>query len=119
MTRTNHIRFTEAEISALPVTEKRTRWHDTQMPGLVLDVTAGKKAFRVYKKLAGRATPLSVTLGDFPALTVDSARRLARKAMADMADGINPNDSKRQFRAASVKLSEVFQRFLEQRDLKV
>ena len=38
--------------------------------------------------------------------------------MADMADGINPNDSKRQFRAASVKLSEVFQRFLEQRDLK-
>ena len=118
MTRTNQIRFTEAEISALPVTEKRTRWHDTQMPGLVLDVTTGKKAFRVYKKLAGRATPLSVTLGDFPALTVESARRLARKAMADMADGINPNDSKRQFRAASVKLSEVFQRFLEQRDLK-
>ncbi len=118
MTRTTHIRFTETEISALPVTDKRTRWHDTQMPGLVLDVTTGKKAFRVYKKLAGRETPLSVTLGDFPALTVESARRLARKAMADMADGINPNDSKRQFRAASVKLSEVFQRFLEQRDLK-
>lgn len=47
MTRTNHIRFTEAEISALPVTEKRTRWHDPQMLGLVLDVTIGKKTFRI------------------------------------------------------------------------
>ena len=62
MTRTNQIRFTEAEISALPVTEKRTRWHDTQMPGLVLDVTTGKKAFRVYKKLAGRAKLNGISL---------------------------------------------------------
>ena len=118
MTPQTKIRFTETDVNAIPFSAKRVRWHDNQMPGLVLDVTSKAKVFRVYKKLSGRRVPVSVTLGTFPALSVETARKLARKAMADMADGVNPNDSKRQFRAAAVTLQDVFQEYLEQRDLK-
>ena len=34
------IRFTETDVNAIPFSAKRARWHDNQMPGLVLDVTS-------------------------------------------------------------------------------
>ena len=118
MTRTK-FRFTEIQIQKLKSPTKRTRLHDTQMPGLVLDITPnGHKAFRVYKKVAGKTAPLSITLGDFPAIDLESARKLARKAMSDMADGINPNDTKRQFRAASITLLETYNAYKLSRELK-
>ena len=43
---------------------------------------------------------------------------MARKVMADIAEGINPNDLKRQFRAASITLKEAFDSYIESRDLK-
>ena len=118
MTRTK-FRFTEIQIQKLKSPTKRTRLHDTQMPGLVLDITPnGHKAFRVYKKVPGKTAPLSITLGDFPAIDLESARKLARKAMSDMADGINPNDTKRQFRAASITLLEAYNAYKLSRELK-
>jgi hypothetical protein len=54
MTPQTKIRFTETDVSAIPFSAKRVRWHDNQMPGLVLDVTSKAKVFRVYKKLSGR-----------------------------------------------------------------
>ncbi|MEQ2352625.1 tyrosine-type recombinase/integrase [Pseudoalteromonas piscicida] len=112
-------RFTEQQLEKLASNDKRTRYFDSFLPGLVLDITkAGRKSFRVYKKIPGRANPVSVTLGYFPSLSLDVARRMARKVMADIADGINPNDTKRQFRAASVTLIEAFNAFLEARSLK-
>ncbi|WP_440874627.1 tyrosine-type recombinase/integrase [Thalassotalea sp. PLHSN55] len=115
----NHFRFTEKAIAKLTAPKKRTRFYDVQMPGLVLDITlSGQKAFRVYKKLSGKTTPLSITLGNFPSLSIEQARKLARKTMADIAEGINPNDSKRQFRAAGVTLNEVYETYKLSRDLK-
>ena len=114
-----HFRFTEKAIVKLTIPKKRTRFYDVQMPGLVLDITlSGQKAFRVYKKLSGKTTPLSITLGNFPSLSIEQARKLARKAMADIADGINPNDSKRQFRAAGVTLKEVYETYKLNRELR-
>lgn len=118
MTLIHKLRFTEAEVAAIPFSNKRTRWHDSAMPGLVLDVTNKAKVFRVYKRIPSHFVPASVSLGQFPSLTVESARKLARKVMADMADGINPNDQKRQFRAAAVTLLDVYRAYIEQRELK-
>ena len=112
-------KFTEKSINKLKTPESRTRFHDIQMPGLVLDITAsGQKSFRVYKKISGRAVPLSVTLGNYPPLSIEQARKLARKAMADIAEGLNPNDCKRQFRAASVTLRDVYATYKLNRKLK-
>lgn len=56
-----------------------------------------------------------MTLGVYPAISIDTARKMSRKALADIVEGINPNDSKRQFRAASVTLIEAFNAFMEAR----
>jgi len=112
-------RFTEQQIEKLESNGKRTRYFDTYIPSLVLEITtAGKKSFRVYKKIPGRQNPVSVTLGYSPSISLESARRMARKVMADIAEGINPNDTKRQFRAASVTTIEAFKSFIESRELK-
>ena len=112
-------RFTELSLEKIESNGKRTRYYDSLLSGLILDVSlAGKKSFRVYKKIPGRDTPINVTLGYFPSITLDDARRMARKVMADIAEGINPNDLKRQFRAASIILKEAFDSYIGSRDLK-
>ncbi|KKN60743.1 hypothetical protein LCGC14_0528700 [marine sediment metagenome] len=112
-------RFTELSLEKIESNGKRTRYYDSLLSGLILDVSvAGKKSFRVYKKIPGRDTPINVTLGYFPSISLDDARRMARKVMADIAEGINPNDLKRQFRAASITLKEAFDSYIESRDLK-
>ncbi|KPH89755.1 integrase [Pseudoalteromonas undina] len=112
-------RFTELSLEKIESNGKRTRYYDNLLSGLILDVSvAGKKSFRVYKKIPGRDTPINVTLGYFPSIALDDARRMARKVMADIAEGINPNDLKRQFRAASITLKEAFDSYIESRDLK-
>ena len=112
-------RFTEQAVEKLSVSDKRARYYDSQMPGLIIDVLpSNKKTFRVYKKLPGTQKPLSVTIGSFPSIAVEQARKQARKAMADIADGMNPNDSKRHFRAASVTLDTVYESYKLSRKLK-
>tara|TARA_Y100000052_G_scaffold10027_1_gene9842 strand:+ start:213 stop:1208 length:996 start_codon:yes stop_codon:yes gene_type:complete len=112
-------RFTEQTIEKLSGSDKRARYYDAQMPGLIIDVLpSNKKTFRVYKKLPGTQKPLSVTIGSFPSIAVEQARKQARKAMADIADGMNPNDSKRHFRAASVTLETVYESYKLSRKLK-
>ncbi|WP_438865443.1 Arm DNA-binding domain-containing protein [Neptunicella sp.] len=116
---TSKFRFTELALEKLAIPNKRIRYHDTQMPGLILDAqTSGKKVFRVYKKLPGTQKPLSVTIGGFPSVPLEQARKQARKAMADIAEGMNPNDSKRYFRAASVSLYTVYEEYKLTRKLK-
>ncbi|WP_247664718.1 Arm DNA-binding domain-containing protein [Pseudoalteromonas sp. MMG010] len=89
------IRFTELSLEKIESNGKRTRYYDNLLSGLILDVSvAGKKSFRVYKKIPGRDTPINVILGYFPSISLDDARRMARKVMADIAEGINPNDLK-------------------------
>lgn len=112
-------RFTEQAIEKLSGSDKRARYYDSQMPGLIIDVLpSNKKTFRVYKKLPGTQKPLSVTIGSFPSIPVEQARKQARKAMADIADGMSPNDSKRHFRAASVTLETVYESYKLSRKLK-
>lgn len=103
-------RFTEQAVEKLSGSDKRARYYDSQMRGLIIDVLpSNKKTFRVYKKLPGTQKPLSVTIGSFPSIAVEQPRKQARKAMADIADGMNPNDNKRHFRAASVTLETVYE----------
>ncbi|CAH9062352.1 hypothetical protein PSECIP111951_02672 [Pseudoalteromonas holothuriae] len=114
----NKFRFTESALDKLTPQKKRIRYSDTQLQGLVLDITPqGRRSFRVYKKIPGRTAPVSVTLGTYPSISLEAARKMARKAMADIAEGVNPNDTKRQFRAASVKLIEAYNAFLRARTL--
>ena len=92
-------------------TDKRAYYYDIKLPGLVLSVTpAGTKSFLIYKKIKGK--PVRHTLGRFPAMTVEQARRMGQKILGQIAAGVNPLQQKKAERSKSVTLMEVFDDFL-------
>ena len=71
------INFTKKTINALPIPEpgKRDTYHDTKTAGLQLRVTpTGAKTFSVYRRTKG-GTPERVTLGRYPDMTIEQARK--------------------------------------------
>ncbi len=64
----------------------------------------------VYRKIKGR--PERIKLGNFPALTVEQARKSADIINATIAHGDNPNDGRRAERA-ELTLQDLFDEYLE------
>jgi hypothetical protein len=109
----NKFRFTKKELEALPVGDKRVRYYDTAVAGLVLEVyITGKKSFRVYKRAKGAKSASQVTLGAFPNLTIEQARSQAREAINQLAMGVNPNEQVKGEVNANVTLDTVFTDYL-------
>jgi integrase len=109
----NKFRFTKKELEALPVGDKRVRYYDTAVAGLVLEVyPTGKKSFRVYKRAKGAKSASQVTLGAFPNLTIEQARSQAREAINQLAMGVNPNEQAKGEVNANVTLDTVFTDYL-------
>ncbi len=107
--------FTKAAINALPVPEsgKRDTYHDLKTPGLQLRVTStGVITFSVYKRIK-RSDPERITLGRYPGMTVEQARREAHRISLDISDGKNPAQVKRG-QKAELTFSELFAEYLEQ-----
>lgn len=80
--------FTKPLLEALPLPApgKRTMYHDTRIRGLVLRVTAaGTKTFYMYRRVEGKPTKLS--LGQFPDMSIDLARRRAEEMNGKLAQG--------------------------------
>ena len=109
------INFTIANLNALTAPRSgRRNVYDTQVNGLLVSITPkGTMSFRVYRKLKGK--PLRVTLGRFPDLKIEQARRLAKLNLALIAEGVNPIEQKRLKRISGVTLSEVFEEYMKLR----
>lgn len=87
-----HISFSKERLAALPLPEagKRAAYHDTKIQGLQLRVSpTGIKTFSVYRRMKG-GKPERVTLGRFPAMTVEQARKQATAINAEIEAGANP-----------------------------
>ena len=108
----NKINFTRAIINALPEPEsgKRDIYHDLKTPGLQLRVT-GVKTFFVNKRIKG-GDPERITLGRYPELTIEQARRKAIEIIHDIAEGKNPAEVKRG-KKAELTFSDLFNEYLE------
>lgn len=108
------INFTKSEIDSLPKPEsgKRVFYHDTKVPGLQLRVT-GAKTFFVNKRIKGSA-PERITLGRYPDMTIEQARRKALEALHDIAEGKNPADRIREAKL-EMTLNDLFQEYMERR----
>ena len=107
------LNFTKALIEALPPADagKRTYIYDSKVRGLGVAVTdRGTKTYILYRWVRGK--PERVTLGRFPDLSIEQARKLAEKANAAFAMGENPADTNRKVRG-EMTLQELFDRFLE------
>ena len=104
--------FGKEKISALPLPAPGARaiYYDTEVRGLQLRVSArGTKTFGVFKRIAGR--PERVTLGRNSQVSVEQARKLALKVLAEVADGSNPAAVKRAHRA-ELTFGDLFDEYL-------
>ena len=113
-------KFTKKVLQELTPQEKRKRYYDLDVAGLVCDVTpAGKKVFRVYKRLKHQSSPLSVTLGSFPELTIEQARQSARDTLNKIVNKQNPNIETRKQQEKLVTMKEVFLHYKVNKSLSV
>ena len=105
-------RFTKERLDNLPIPEDgRETYTDTLEPALRLRVgKTGIKSFMVFRKINGK--PVTVTLGRYPAMTIDQARTEARKQLGLMVVGIDPNKAKKAERVKGVTLSQCLTDYL-------
>jgi site-specific recombinase XerC len=108
----NKINFTKAIIDTLPEPEpkKRDIYHDTKTPGLQLRVT-GVKTFFVNRRIKS-GDPERITLGRYPEMTIEQARRKTMKVLHDIAEGKNPAEIKRG-KKAELTFGNLFSEYLE------
>ena len=105
--------FTKAVLDALPLPPKgkRSLYYDSKMPHLAVRVSdTGTKSFLVYRWVGGRA--LKRTLGRYPTMTIEQARRQAESCNAQLSNGTDPLDEKREQREEP-SLQEVFRLYIE------
>jgi len=118
LSKTDKGTFTKRFIESIaPPSTGRRFVYDTKVPGLRLQTTAaGTKTFQFYRWHRGK--PIRVTLGRFPAMTVDQARQAAKKLLGELAEGKNPVAEKHRRQAEAVTLAQAIEDYLTIRDLK-
>jgi len=105
--------FTKRAIESLPtpLNDSRPEYMDANTPCLGLRVTkSGTKSFFYSKRISGRKERL--TIGKYPAVTVDQARKIASQYNGVVAGGSNPAVEARSIRQ-EVTLGEIFKIFIE------
>lgn len=92
-------KLTKTKVDSLQTANPRgERWHDTELRGFGLTVyPRGTRAFWIVYGPKERRTRLA--LGQYPALTVDQARRLAKKELLKVAQGLDPRTERETRRA--------------------
>jgi integrase len=114
----NKFPFTKMKLKGLEPSDKRKTYHDENLKGLIIDVlTSGTKTFRVYKRVKGKKSPVKVTLGTFPDLSVENAKKKALEALAEIAHGVNPNEKRALESKLKTTLMEAYCSYKESKDL--
>lgn len=115
----NQLNFTKAALDSLPLPAlgQRATYHDhggrESVPGLQVRVTAGgAKTFSVFKRVAG-GQPERVTIGRYPAISIDQARRKAKAVVSQLAMGESPAAAKREDNAKSLTLADAVVEYLQ------
>ncbi len=72
-------------------------WYwDTKLAGFVLRIqSSGKKMYAVCRKVRGTQRNTTVTIGEHGAVTTEQARKKAIEILAEMSNGINPNEQRK------------------------
>ncbi|MDH5325335.1 MAG: tyrosine-type recombinase/integrase [Gammaproteobacteria bacterium] len=109
------VNFTQKVLEAIPTPQKATYYYDKKVNGLLLCVTAnGVKSYQVYARPKGK-NPVRVTLGRFPNMKIEQARKRAKAELATLAEGVNPNSLRKAERTKLITLQQVFEDYLTTR----
>jgi integrase len=119
------LKFTKRALETLPLPSGKQRdvYVDTDpsgasrreaVPGLQLTVSSsGTKSFVLCRKFKGRTK--KVTIGRFPAWTVEQARNRAKDLAVQLNQGIDPIKKRREEKARGITLGEAMDEYLEVR----
>lgn len=86
---------------------------DSELKGFALRVTTGSRSFVVEKRIEGKVK--RITLGRYPEITVEQARKEAQKLLGQIATGSNPVAERKREVIESTTLVEAFEDFLTAR----
>ena len=109
----NEFSFTKPTLEALPLPEagKRAVYHDKKTTGLQIRVSStGAKTFCIYRRVKG-GQPERITLGRFPEMTIEQARKKAAEINAEIENGASPAKVRRAHREEPA-FGEVFDLFI-------
>lgn len=100
---------------AQPIEGKdQTFYRDTELKGFALRITSsGVKSFVVETLIGNKVR--RITIGRYGKLTAEQARIEAKKLLGKIATGIDPIAERKQAKAKSVTLKEVFEDYLKAR----
>src|SRR5579872_6779272 len=114
------MRLTKLVIDKLPIPASdngktaQKRYYDDTLKGFGVRVTSGgTKAFYVEKLVGNKLR--RITIGRYPELTVEQARKEAQNMLGKIATGIDPIAERKERRAKSVTLQQVFADYLNAR----
>jgi len=92
----------------------QTFTRDSELKGFAVRITtSGAKSFILEKRIEGKVKRL--TLGRYPELTVEQARKEAHKLLGHIATGRNPSAEKKQKELQATTLQQAFNDFLRAR----
>ncbi len=105
-------------VPAPPATRAQAFHRDDLLKGFAVRITeTGARSFIVETKVNGKTR--RATLGKYPNLTVEQARKLAQERLGIIASGRDPEAEKREAQAAGVTLGQAFDAYLlARKDLK-
>lgn len=110
-------KLTKTEVEALSHPEQGQRlYFDSELKGFGVRVTPNAKAYFAESRVDGKT--VRVKLGRHGELTAEEARKKAKQLLGSMAGGSNPNKLKKEAKAKSVTLKEVFEEYCEKRNLR-
>lgn len=103
--------FTKEKLDNLPLPIERDTHHDAKSAGLQIRITAkGTKTFSFFRRIKG-GEPTRVTLGRYPALSIEKARFQAAEINLAIESRENPAEARRAHKA-ELTLAELFEQYL-------
>jgi integrase len=105
------LKFTMSAVERLiPPAAGKDSYHDTETPGLYLTVTGkGVKSFSYVRRIGTRVGRL--TIGRYPGVTVEQARKEAARLAGAIAEGKDPAEDRRKARDETT-VGEMFDMYL-------
>ncbi|QTP60946.1 integrase arm-type DNA-binding domain-containing protein [Billgrantia antri] len=110
--------FTKRALEQIqPPESGRATYRDEKVAGLELRVTAaGAKTFAVHRRVNGK--PKRITIGRFPEVTIEQARKRATEMLGEIAAGIDPSAARQADRHRTATVESTLAEYLTSRQLK-
>jgi len=110
-------KLTKRVIDALPYPNKGQIIHqDSELRGFAIRITPTKKSFIINRKFNGKLTRHK--FGEYPAMTVEQARKEASKIITDLGLGISPQNQVQQKEIKGITLNHAYQDMLKTKNYK-